>query len=199
MALDSTRDPAPAESLRDFVARFSSVFSLEGNGDRTINPTTNPVYDQRPEPQTRSTAQGVINQPANYNVTIPAEGDSATGASEAVKDPSSPPTEEPRLQAPDVDEAEAAHDDNEKPVPAVSGFIVTKVAPPEDFAQTRSATVPIDSSHPSARTKGAKKTRKAVARSKGARSGKHGLTAHSSVVKMPSGDVSSTISFKGLC
>ena len=212
MTSDSTRESAPTESLRDFVARFPGVFSLEGDGDRTTNAT----YDQFPDPergQTGSIVQEIINQPANYDVSIPGD-DNSTSTSEAVEDPSYPPSEGLRLQVQGKkDASQYGEAMDEARVPAVSES--TKVASSRRLARTRSAPVPIDPISLSPRTVETKKPRRPPRGWKGARSGAfdstdpnavingwrhcHGLTWRSVVVKLPSNEVNSTVCLMYLC
>ena len=212
MTLDSPRESAPTESLRDFVARFPGVFSLEGDGDRT----TNAAHDQLPKPehgQTGSTVQEIINQPANYDVSIPEGGDNATGTSEAVEDPSYPPSG-PRLQV-SGEKAAVEHGEamDEARVPVAS--VSTKEASSRHLARIRSVPVPIDPSSLSPRTVETKIPPKQPPRSRGARSVDfdstdpnavingwrtcHGLTWRSVIVKLPADEVSSTACLMCLC
>ncbi|KAL8794931.1 MAG: hypothetical protein Q9195_002513 [Heterodermia aff. obscurata] len=203
MSPDSTGDAAPTETLLDFVTRFSSAFSLQGDGDRTTNAASNVAPDRIPESdagQTGSTAHKSINQSANYHVSIPTETGDATDTIEAVEDPSSIPPEAHRLQA---SERKAARDSDEAPVPSVSELIVTEVTSSKELIQTSSATGPIYPS-PSPPTTELRESRRANSGSIGARSGKfiatdpnavingwksfYGLYWRSTVVRMPSSD-----------
>ena len=193
MGSDSTRDTPPTESLRDFVARFSGAFSLDGDGDRTTNLTL-PNAERR---QTGSIARESITQLANYDVSIPAESGNAT---EEVENG-------PRLQFP-VAKVEDTCDHQEVQIPSPSEFIVTEVG----SSQTRSAPGPTDPKYASPRIAESMKPRRPAVGSIGARSGKfdstdpnavingwksyYGLTWRSSVVKMPSSDVSFPLSSK---
>lgn len=196
MGSDSTRDTAPTESLRDFVARFSGAFSLDGDGDHTTNPT----LPNAERGQTGSIARESITQLANYDVSIPAESGNAT---EEVDNG-------PRLQFPAA-RVEDTCDNKELQIPPSPEFIVTEVGSSKDSSQTRSAPGLIDPDSASPPIAATMKPRRPVG-SIGARSGKfdstdpnavingwksyYGLTWRSSVVKMPSSDVSFRLSSK---
>ena len=212
MSSNSTRDTIPAESLGEFVARFSSAFSLEGERDRT-----NEAHDQAPEAQhdqTRSTAQESIIQPPSHDVSMPVETGNITSSSEVVEDPGNPPSEEPRLQVPVVDDSEVSCTDHKVPLTGVSNVIAQKLASSRQFTLSRIGSPPINSSSLSPNTARTWKSRRRTPETKGARTERfnstnpnavlngwrscHGFSWRSLVVKLPSNEVRSTLSPKDL-